>query len=132
MPDKNPQTKRDRDRLRVARRRAEWVASNGPCKFCSSNEDLEVDHIDPELKLTHRLWSLCEEKRNLELAKCQVLCKACHLEKTKAFLTKEFFHGTVQMYNNRDCRCQPCKDANAEKSRIRRARLRSIRLEADH
>ena len=52
------------------------------CVKCGSKEQLELDHINPAEKVTHRVWSWTEAKRNIEIAKCQVLCKACHLEKT--------------------------------------------------
>lgn len=68
---------------RPAARRAEWLRVNGPCQICRSKKDLEVDHIDPSTKVSHRIWGWRGERRNLELAKCQVLCKRCHKKKTK-------------------------------------------------
>jgi 5-methylcytosine-specific restriction endonuclease McrA len=66
----------------LAVRRTAWLAANGPCVTCGSVEDLQVDHRDPALKVDHKVWSWSEERRAAELAKCQVLCKQCHLEKT--------------------------------------------------
>jgi len=66
-----------------ARRKAEWFAQNGPCRKCGGWENLEVDHIDPSTKITHNIWCWPLERRLAELAKCQVLCESCHLEKTK-------------------------------------------------
>lgn len=70
-------------------RRDEWINENGPCAECKSSEDLEVDHIDPETKTWEpaQIWSRKKEDRDKELAKCQVLCHDCHLEKTKEFLS---------------------------------------------
>ena len=66
-------------------RRTEWIKQNGPCKMCGSWDNLEIDHIDPSLKKYDptTLWSRRKEFREEELAKCQVLCKSCHLQKTK-------------------------------------------------
>lgn len=68
----------------VKARRAEWLAKNGPCRKCGSSENLEVDHIDRSQKVTHRIWTWAEDKRAAELAKCQVLCRVCHREKSVA------------------------------------------------
>jgi hypothetical protein len=68
----------------VRRRREAWLAANGPCRRCGSSERLEVDHVDPTAKTSHRIWSWSAERREAELRKCQVLCRACHKEKTRA------------------------------------------------
>lgn len=68
-----------------ARRRAAWLAANGPCQRCGSWERLEVDHIDPAKKTifnSARLWDYSEKKRTEELANCQALCHVCHKKKT--------------------------------------------------
>lgn len=65
------------------RRWAEFVKENGPCAQCGSSENLEVDHKDPSQKVSHRIWSLSKSKREAELAKCQVLCRVCHIEKSR-------------------------------------------------
>lgn len=86
---------RDRKRKQLyqrswkARRRAGWIASQGGlCKNCGSVEELEVDHIDPALKTVNPtdIWSMSKEKREAELANCQVLCKDCNLEKRDLYL----------------------------------------------
>jgi predicted XRE-type DNA-binding protein len=69
-------------------RRNAWLLANGPCKKCSSWEQLEMDHIDPKTKNRKesrysKLWKLKESRRNIELAKCQVLCYNCHNEKSR-------------------------------------------------
>ena len=67
-------------------RRTEWISEHGPCACCNSWGELEVDHIDKRKKKypVSSLWSLSKNnpKRISELAKCQVLCKTCHLRKT--------------------------------------------------
>lgn len=65
----------------VAARRAAWFADKYYVR-CGSREDLELDHIDPSTKESHNIWSWSEVRRDAEIAKCQVLCKSCHLLKT--------------------------------------------------
>jgi hypothetical protein len=66
----------------MKRIRAEWIAANGPCRQCGSKERLEIDHKNPDDKVSHAVWSWRKEKREAELAKCQVLCYKCHKRKT--------------------------------------------------
>jgi len=61
---------------------------NKKCAKCGSKGKLELDHIDPESKITHRVWYLSEKRREIELAKCQILCRKCHLLKSKTDLAK--------------------------------------------
>ncbi len=49
---------------------------------CGSWDELEVDHVDPALKISHSIWSWSLERRLAELAKCVVRCRACHLKKS--------------------------------------------------
>lgn len=65
-------------------RRLRWIQANGPCRACGSDYRLEVDHIDPAEKVSHRIWFWSDERRAAELAKCQVLCRRCHSKKTGA------------------------------------------------
>ena len=66
------------------RRRLEWLAIHGPCAACGSWDRLEVDHVDPDKKVTHRVWSWCKDRREAELKKCQALCFTCHKKKSIA------------------------------------------------
>ena len=59
-----------------------WFDINGPCVLCGSNEELQLDHIDPQTKISHRIFTWSEERRLKELAKCRVLCWRCHKKKT--------------------------------------------------
>lgn len=97
----------------LQKRRMDWFSKNGPCVRCGSWLDLELDHIDPSLKVSHRVWSWTETKRNMELAKCQVLCQVCHLAKTIKERAVEHIHGTTGMYKTERCRCVLCRKANA-------------------
>jgi len=84
MGYKDPVKMRIYQRNWMRKRRKDWINANGPCKVCGSKENLEVDHINPKEKSLRpsQIWSLTEAKRLVELAKCQVLCHDCHLEKT--------------------------------------------------
>ena len=74
----------------IKKRRNAWISENGPCAKCGSIEQLEVDHIDYSQKKLHprELWTRQTQIRTAELAKCQVLCRKCHRQKTKADLSK--------------------------------------------
>lgn len=65
----------------MRRRRADFFDGKA-CAHCGSYERLELDHVDPTKKVTHRVWSWSAKRRAVEIAKCQVLCHACHLAKT--------------------------------------------------
>lgn len=93
----------------MKKRREDWLIENGPCVLCGSDDDLQVDHVDRQTKITHRVWSLNKERRLRELSKCQVLCQPCHSKKT----TADFGwgkHGSRSRYRQ-GCRCDLCMDA---------------------
>lgn len=77
----NPVT-RARAYAKMVKARHDWFTENGPCKKCGSLENLEVDHIEADQKVGHTVWSWTPMRRALELAKCQVLCRRCHRQKT--------------------------------------------------
>jgi hypothetical protein len=114
-----------------AERRAQWILDNGPCAWCGTWEDLEVDHIDPSTKTirTSLIWQTNEEQRVAELAGCQVLCKKCHRQKTTIEAESKVQHGTLHMYNSPryKCRCDACKLAYANYQRQYRAR-KAVRI----
>src|SRR6266851_1917558 len=66
----------------MAKRRKDWFSVNGPCVDCGSWEKLELDHVDPAIKVSHNIWSWSKVRRDAELLKCVVRCKGCHLERT--------------------------------------------------
>lgn len=84
MPYKDPIAQRKFIKEWKAIRRAEWLRENGPCP-CGSWEQLEIHHKDPSKKITHRVWTWTKEKRDKELAKCEVLCDKCHQIKTTRY-----------------------------------------------
>lgn len=112
---------KDRDKQReyqnrwMKSRREAWLKDNGPCTSCGSWEELEVDHIIGNEKVNHRIWSWSKERRDKELAKCQVLCNPCHREKTREELRVKT-HGFT-MYCRYRCRCDVCTKANRDHRR---------------
>lgn len=73
--------------MRDFKTRQEFYEFHGnKCVKCGRKEGLEIDHIDPGTRLYKPgdLWRIKKYsyKRALELSKCQVLCKPCHIRKT--------------------------------------------------
>lgn len=120
MGYKDKEKQREYQRRWVQKRRQDWLDENGPCVRCGSTEDLEVDHIDPDQKISHRIWSWSNSRRNEELEKCQVLCSDCHKKKTRAWHLSNGKHGTRTMYDNHGCRCDDCvAEASFQRQRRR-------------
>lgn len=122
MPYADPNARREYARKWVANRRAEFFKDK-TCVDCGSSENLELDHIDPLVKVSHRIWSWSAEKRAAEIAKCVVRCRSCHAAKTwNGQGRKRADHGTFHKYTH-GCRCGPCTEAN----RIHRLKWRCAR-----
>lgn len=81
MPMATPEAQREYQRLWMAKRRSDFFADK-ICAHCGGTENLELDHIDPKLKVTHAIWSWSRIRREVEIAKCQILCHKCHKKKT--------------------------------------------------
>lgn len=125
MPYKDMQTQREYQRLWMKKRREDFF--NGKCCVqCGSIESLELDHIDPKLKISHNIWSWAEQRRQEEIAKCQVLCKSCHQKKTS--LMRPAKHATDNMYGKYKCRCDDCRRARSIAKASNRARRKSLGL----
>lgn len=107
------ETRRAYHRQWMRRRRDEWFAANGPCVQCGSWERLELDHVNPAEKEHHAVWSWRKDRREAELAKCQVLCHDCHLAKSNRERASTAPCGTYARYKA-GCRCDECRRANAE------------------
>jgi len=82
MAYKDPEQQRAFQREWLARRRQAWIDEHGPCVDCGGSDRLEVDHIDPALKVSHSVWSWSKARRDAELAKCVVRCYRCHKKKS--------------------------------------------------
>lgn len=90
-----------------------------------SSEKLELDHIDPSTRVSHAVWSWAKNRREEELAKCQVLCHDCHVKKTNKETYKPRKHGTVTKYHKDKCRCDLCKAAATKAKRDYRLRKKT-------
>ena len=57
----------------------------GKCVECGCTEALEFDHIDPATKSFNIAAGYTKPKEVLlaEVAKCQLLCNKCHIQKSK-------------------------------------------------
>lgn len=104
------EAQREYQREWIAKRRTAFF-SDKSCAQCSSTEDLQLDHIDKNQKISHRIWSWSRQRRESELEKCQVLCGACHKKKTFSSDIKRCPHGSRNRYDKYGCRCEPCKAA---------------------
>lgn len=107
----------------VAKRRAAFF-DDKTCEKCGSIDRLELDHIDPSTKVHHAIWSWAEERRIDEIAKCQILCHDCHLNKTADDYRKNVKHGTYAMRNKYGCDCEECKEYVRRNKRESRARIK--------
>jgi hypothetical protein len=90
-------------------RRRHWLTAHGPCVTCQSWERLEVHHRDRTQKINHRVWSWSEARRTAELAKCDVMCRRCHIVIHSTNRRKP--HGRGEY--DRGCRCEVCRAAKA-------------------
>lgn len=116
MPYKNKEQHSAYQFARMNALRLKWLEENGPCSYCGSEEDLEVDHKNPKTKVSHRIWSWSAKRREEELSKCQVLCKTCHKVKSDNELRGPrvpLVHGTRSGYSKK-CRCVACVKAHAD------------------
>lgn len=106
---------REYSRRRHQQRKQEAIEFLGSkCVRCGSTNDLHFDHIDPETKLfaiTTALASRSKQALEVELRKCQLLCKECHKAKTRQDMgwKKTGTHGTLNGYTVAKCRCDACR-----------------------
>lgn len=94
---------------RYKKRRSEAIDKlGGKCVVCGTTQDLEFDHIEPHTKeiTIARASSFSESRWQAEIAKCQLLCHTCHVEKHRP----EHLCGDVKKYWQ-GCRCNLCKAA---------------------
>ena len=123
MPFSDPNRQREYQAQLVARRKAEWFSTK-TCVDCGSTEDLELDHDDPEIKISHRVWTWAKTRREQELAKCKPRCVKCHKIKTAKEKWRPITHGTNSSYTQRECRCDACCKAHTLDKKEWRERAR--------
>jgi 5-methylcytosine-specific restriction endonuclease McrA len=97
---------------RYHRRRAEaLVALGGYCVVCKSTETLEFDHIIAETKsydISKLFVSASNSKLQTEVAKCQILCHSCHLEKSQREGDANFVNHGEGATGKHNCTCVLC------------------------
>ena len=81
------------------------------CAVCGISEDLQFDHIDPSTKSFNITGFLYHPDIMAELAKCQLLCKPHHLEKSKTEAPGRppVEHGGGKG-GKKGCKCEPCRE----------------------
>ena len=127
---------------RRLRRRQELIALlGGVCTRCGTCENLEFDHVDRttrEFNLSGKGLDKPWPVLLAEVAKCQLLCKPHHLEKTREYGDNTgggwnkidgpggFQHGTEAGYMRGGCRCWDCRKARYER-RVERGETKGTR-----
>ena len=100
---------------RYHRKRQEAIETlGGRCVQCSSEEDLEFDHVERNLKSAAISRFLARKDFQEELEKCQLLCARCHMEKSRTEATVGHGGGLSGV---RNCKCEPCKARKREYNR---------------
>lgn len=105
--------------------RAEWISRlGGICVECGTSYNLEFDHIvaeDKEFDIARILSSHSKAKIEYEMAKCQLLCKECHLEKSLLEGDLPTVEHGAGVSGKRNCRCDLCRQKKSEYNRNYRA-----------
>lgn len=105
MPYKDKAKQKEFARSWIASRRADFFKGK-ICVDCGSDQRLELDHLDPSQKESHRIWSWAKERREAEIAKCTIRCRKCHQLRHAA---ERIRHGRTRYQHG--CRCDVCKQA---------------------
>ena len=126
MPYADKDAQREYQRLWMRRRRDQYFSGKS-CSSCGSVENLELDHIDPSGKVSHRIWSWSDARRSEELAKCQVLCSACHDLKSSSELTRSTHPDLID--HKKRCPCVHCRARVEGMKELERSR--NLLIQAD-
>ncbi len=102
VPYKDKQKQGEYQRAWMRKRRAHYLQGE-KCKYCNSKENLQIHHVNPDVKESHRIWSWAKKRLEAELAKCIVLCQRCHNE-----IHNPPEHGSRTRYEAHGCRCIAC------------------------
>lgn len=94
--------------------------------WCGSAGRFEIDHIDKTTRVYRfpHFFKTRDEIFYAELAKCQILCRDCHMKKSIAERGRRYgkgVYGTVTYHDHHDCRCDKCRKANSMHKAQRRA-----------
>jgi len=105
----------------MKKRREKYMADMGPCIFCGETDGLEIHHIDPDKKESHRIWSWSHKRICDELKNCVAICPHCHRVFHGILRRRPIVHGTCFAYR-RGCRCSRCRAAKARYDRKNKPR----------
>lgn len=106
--------KREYQREWKNKRAAKFKKTLGPCVFCGSLDNIEIHHIDPEKKESHKIWSWAEDRILAELKQCIPMCHDCHTTFHSLLKRKPLKHGTLHGYQTYRCRCDDCRKARSD------------------
>lgn len=85
------------------------------CALCGSTKDLQFDRIDRKTKTYEVTRFKSVQSLFEELKKCQLLCRACHIDKSiaeRGLKPARGTHGTLSSY--RYCKCEKCRAARSK------------------
>lgn len=99
----------------------------GRCARCGSADGLEFDHIDRRTKLFDIASFTTRKRATLlaELSKCQLLCSACHLQKTRAARDNGQVDHGGGVSGKKNCPCDLCRARKREYMREYQQRRRA-------
>ena len=121
MPYKDKSKHNECQRNYIRANRIKYLGGRS-CEHCGSDYRLNIHHVNPEDKVSHRIWSWKDNRIEAELEKCIVLCDKCHRQFHNP---RTVTHGSITMYKRYRCRCDDCRKANASYERDRRAGAKS-------
>ena len=106
----------------------------GKCVECGSVDNLEFDHIDENTKkfeVGRRVRGLFSEEFQIELKKCQLLCKQCHRKKSASqsklrySWNRNTWHHGLTGYGL-GCRCDICKIIQSTRKKELRKKCKNL------